>query len=165
MHLAFLALSSPTSCLCNEIFFLAAMMTDRGRLLFWQVQKCVRPSVRLSLRRPRPPKGIRENLRSHCTTPHILVRGHEIWHPQDKKAERGASRTIWNWRIQQRALRQEIKINLAAADSMAWPGSDWLLLSFSPFPVWHPIYEPEQTERGRESKNLTNLQVSYMVGH
>ena len=163
MHLAFLALSSPTSCLCNEIFFLAAMMTDRGRLLFWQVQKCVRPSVRLSLRRPRPPKGIRENLRSHCKR--RMFSSGAMKYDIHKKSERGASRTIWNWRIQQRALRQEIKINLAAADSMAWPGSDWLLLSFSPFPVWHPIYEPEQTERGRESKNLTNLQVSYMVGH
>ena len=33
---------------------------------------------------------------------------------------------------------QEMEGYLATFDLTAWPGSAWLLLSFSPFPVWHP---------------------------
>ena len=32
--------------------------------------------------------------------------------------------------------------NYGTADLIAWPGSAWLQLSFSPFPVWYPVYRP-----------------------
>ena len=37
-------------------------------------------------------------------------------------------------------IAQEMERNLETADFIAWPGSAWLLLSFSPFPVRHPVY-------------------------
>ena len=36
-------------------------------------------------------------------------------------------------------VAQEMEGNYATADLMAWPGSAWLQLSFSPFPVRHPV--------------------------
>ena len=42
------------------------------------------------------------------------------------------------YRDRRQDVAQEMEGNEATSDLMAWPGSAWLLLSFSPFPVRHP---------------------------
>ena len=37
---------------------------------------------------------------------------------------------------------QEMEGKLATADVIAWPGSAWVLFSYSPFPVRHPDASP-----------------------
>ena len=60
-------------------------------------------------------------------------------------------------------IAQEMERNLETADFIAWPGSAWLLLSFSPFPVRHPVHGPgivfvqrgaSDHSQGFEDKNL-----------
>ena len=51
--------------------------------------------------------------------------------------------------------------NLAKAKHAAWPSFAWVQLSFSPFPVGHPISADCIRQRRRKKSNL--LQASLML--
>ena len=63
-------------------------------------------------------------------------------------------------RVTGQDVAQEMDGNWATAELMAWPGTACLLLSFSPFPVRHPVLSPcrSKSEGFHDSSiNLLNL--------
>ena len=66
------------------------------------------------------------------------------------QAERGS--VLIHYRDGCQDVTQQMEENLATSDLVAWPGSAWLLLSFSPFPVRHP-----GDDHGRYDKNTIRM--------